>query len=181
MCAIYFGVIAILVSACGGNASRDEGRATMVTATDSLWRDMAAIKKMFGYKTDELEERRHFMDSMLQYLKFADGSKISQADQNMISQYNSIRRVYKDFGPRYTNAVVDAEDLYFQIKALDKQVKSGRFDGKLDEFGKDFRKLKGDLTILNSELEEVTGRVNAVEPAYQRIEPRIVELVESLR
>lgn len=181
LCAIYFAVFAILVSACGGNASRDEGRATMVTATDSLWRDMAAIKKMFGYKTDELEERRHYMDSLLQHLKFADGSKISQADQNIVSQYNSIRRVYRDFGPRYTAAVVEAEDLYFQIKALDKQVKSGKLDGKLDEFGKDYRRLKGNLTMLKSELEEVTGRVNAVEPTYQRIEPRIEELVGSLK
>lgn len=180
LCTIYFALAAVFMASCTGAGSNNEERTTMITATDSLWRDMSAIKKMFGYKTDELQERRHYMDSLLQHLKFADGSKISEADQRMVSQYNSIRRVYRDFGPRYTSAVVDAEDLYFQIKALEKQVKAGKFDGKAGEFGKDYRKLKAELGALRSELEEVTGKVNAVEPTFQRIGPKVEALVESL-
>jgi hypothetical protein len=70
--------------------------------------------------------------------------------------------------------------LFYEIKALEKQVKAGDFDNNLPAFGKEYRRIRGTLTRLKAEVEETLGRLNAVEPTYRRIAGPVEEFAESM-
>lgn len=167
-----------LMSCGGGNIS--ENRAESIRGTDSLWVSLQEIRSRFGYKINEIDERRHVMDSVLQWLKFAKEKDITNEIRPQILQYNSVFRIYRDFAPKYKKCVLKAEELFYEIKALDKQVKAGNFDNDLPAFGKEYRKLRGQLTNLKIEVEEVLGRLNAVEPTYRRIADPVEGFAESM-
>jgi len=50
----------------------------------------------------------------------------------------------------------------------------------LPAFGKEYRLLRGQLTMLNAELDEVLGRLNAVEPTYRRIVGPVEDFAETV-
>lgn len=166
--AVFMPVFIIFLTSCGGGTI-SENRAECIRSTDSLWASLQQVRGKFGYKINEIDERRHEMDSILQWLKFADDKKMSTELRTQILQYNSVFRIYKDFAPKYKENVLEAEELFYEIKALDKQVMAGDFDNNLPAFGKEYRSLKGELSHLQKEVEEVLGRFNAVEPTYRRI------------
>jgi len=177
--AVFIPVFIIFLSACGGNQV-SENRAECLPLTDSLKGALQQIRGRFDYKINEIDERRHEMDSFLQWLKFADDNKITAEMRSQILQYNSVYRIYKDFAPKYKGCVLKAEELFYEIKALDKQVKDGVFDSDLPAFGKEYRLLRGQLTMLNAELDEVLGRLNAVEPTYRRIVGPVEDFAETV-
>jgi hypothetical protein len=169
----------IFLTACGGN-NISENRAECIVSTDSLQLSMQQIRGRFGYKINEIDERRHAMDSVLQWLKFADENKVSAEMRTQILQYNSVYRIYKDFAPKYKQNVLKAEELFYEIKALDKQVKAGDFDNNITAFGKEYRKIREELTVLSSDLDETLGRLNAVEPTYRRIAGPVEDFAETV-
>lgn len=171
-------VFIIFLSACGGNQV-SENRAECITLADSLKWSLQQIRSRFDYKINEIDERRHEMDSVLQWLKFADDNKITTEMRSQILQYNTVYRIYKDFAPKYKECVLKAEELFYEIKAVDKQVKDGVFDNDLPSFGKEYRLLHGQLTMLNMKLDEVLGRLNAVEPTYRRIVGPVEDFAET--
>lgn len=136
---------------------------------------------MFGYKTAEISDRAHEMDSILQRLKFASQADISAEEQGLVAQYSSISRIYRGFGKRYTDELVAAEELFFTLKSLDKQVKAGNFDSRASEFGTEYRKLRQSLAELKAETAETTGKITAVEPSFQRIAPKVEEIARRLK
>lgn len=120
------------------------------------------------------------MDSLLRILKFHPNAQISESQISQVAQYNSIFRVYKGFGARYTEMVLKAEEYFYQLKAIDKRIKAGKYDKKTSEFRKDTESIKKGLGEMTAEVEDVTSRIGAVEPAYRRIAPQVEELVSEL-
>lgn len=169
----------MFLASCGGGEI-SENRVECIRGIDSLWTSLREIRGRFGYKINEIDDRRHDMDSVLQWLKFANESEITPEIRPQILQYNSVYRVYKGFAPRYKENVIKAEELFYEIKALEKRVKAGDFDEKLPEFGKEYRRLNASLTLLKSDVEETLGRLNAVEPTYRRIADPVAEFAESI-
>lgn len=88
----------MFLTSCGGNAV-SENRAECIRSTDSLWASLRQIRDKFGYKINEIDERRHEMDSVLQWLQYADGQKITPEMRTQILQYNSVFRIYKGLTP----------------------------------------------------------------------------------
>jgi hypothetical protein len=177
--AVFMPVFIMFLTSCGGNAV-SENRAECIRSTDSLWASLRQIRDKFGYKINEIDERRHEMDSVLQWLQYADGQKITPEMRTQILQYNSVFRIYKGYAPRYKENVLRAEEMFYEIKALEKQVKAGDFDNNLPAFGKEFRRIQGALTQLKTEVEETLGRLNAVEPTYRRIAGPVEEFAETM-
>lgn len=177
--AVFMPVFIMFLISCGGNAV-SENRLECNRSTDSLWTSLREIRDKFGYKINEIDERRHEMDSVLQWLQYAEEQKITPEMRTQILQYNSVFRIYKGYAPRYKENVLRAEELFYEIKALEKQVKAGDFDNNLPAFGKEYRRIRGTLTRLKAEVEETLGRLNAVEPTYRRIAGPVEEFAESM-
>lgn len=177
--AVFMPVFIMFLTSCGGNAV-SENRSECNRSTDSLWTSLREIKDKFGYKITEIDERRHEMDSVLQWLQYAEEQKITPEMRTQILQYNSVFRIYKGYAPRYKENVLRAEEMFYEIKALEKQVKAGDFDNNLPAFGKEYRRIRGTLTRLKTEVEETLGRLNAVEPTYRRIAGPVEEFAESM-
>lgn len=165
-----------MICACTGNKSQNEVRTYLGLCTDTLWREFNQTKKLFGYKTDEISDRARFMDSILQRLKFANPAALTSQDMSLITQYTSIQRIYKGFGAKYTECVVETEELFFDVKAMDKAVKQGNYDSKVKEFKQEYGQLRKKLKQANEETTLVTERINTVEPTYQRISPEVEKL-----
>lgn len=176
--AIFAGIVTFcfMISACTGNKKQDDVRSYMSSCTDTLWLELNQVKKMFGYKTAEISERARLMDSILQRLKFADPSRLSSQDMSKITQYTSIQRIYKGFGPKYTECVVNSEELFFDVKALEKAVKQGKYDSKLKDFKSEYGRLRNKLREVNEETTLITDRINTVEPTFQRISTEVEKL-----
>ena len=165
-----------MICACSGGNKQNDTRLYLTNRTDSLWLEFNQVKKLFVYKTDEISDRAHFMDSILQRLKFANPAEISSEELSMITQYTSIQRVYKGFGPKYTECVVETEELFFDVKALDKSVKQGKYDANVKEFKQEYEQLQRKIKEEYKKTEIVTERINTVEPTYQRISPKVEKL-----
>jgi hypothetical protein len=178
--AVMAPVFIMIFASCGGEVN-SENRTECLRGMDSLWYSLNEIKGRFGYKINEIDQRRHEMDSVLQWLKFAGENQISPEMRTQIIQYNSVYRIYKGFSPRYRQNVLKAEELFYEIKALDKQVKAGNFDQDLKAFGKEYRRINGSITGLYADVEETLGRLNAVEPTYRRIAESVESFAETLR
>jgi hypothetical protein len=178
--AVLTPVFMMIFASCGGGAI-SENRTECTRGMDSLWTSLNEIRGRFGYKINEIDERRHEMDSVLQWLKFAGENELSPDIKTQIMQYSSVYRIYKDFSPRYRQNILKAEELFYEIKALDKQVKAGDFDKDLAAFGKEYRRLRGTITRLRADVEEPLGRLNAVEPTYRRIAENVESFAETLR
>jgi hypothetical protein len=172
--------ILFLVSACTGS-TQSRNREEAIQITDSLWGSLNQIKQKFTFKIDEIEERKHEMDSVLQWLRFADEERLTPEIKKQILQYGAIYRVYKGYASAYKNSVIKAEEYFYEIKALDKQVKKGRYDDDLPAFGKEFRRLNGGLTVLNAEVTDILARLNTVEPGYRRVADEVEAFAETLR
>ena len=169
-----------MVSACTGS-TQSRNREEAIQITDSLWGSLNQIKQKFTFKIDEIEERKHEMDSVLQWLRFANEERLTPEIKKQILQYGAIYRVYKGYASAYKNCVIKAEEYFYEIKALDKQVKKGSYDNNMPAFGKEFRRLNGGLTELNAEVTDILARLNTVEPGYRRVAGDVEAFAETLR
>jgi hypothetical protein len=105
-------------------------------------------------------------------------ASLSPEEKSDIIQYNSVFRVYKPLAERYKAAVLEAEELFYNIKALDKSVRKGDYDSKTEEFKKVWQPLKQALDANLIEAKEIEGQLNNVEPMYQRLAPKIEVIVD---
>lgn len=122
------------------------------------------------------------MKANLQSLKFASAKEISEENQSQAVKYEAVYRVYRDIVKTYTNAVLQAEELYYSIKGLEKQVKKGNYlkDSESEnsiQFKREFQALKLRLDALLVDAEFIDHQLSAVEPAYQSSAPKVEALL----
>lgn len=158
--------------------STNDAREWCIRKTDTLWSTLAESRKNFIYKMDEIAIRKHDMDSQLRITKFMPAASLSPEEKSDIVQYNSVFRVYRPLAERYKEAVLQAEELFYNIKALDKSVRNGEYDNKTEEFKKVWQSLKQSLDQNLIEAKEIAGLLNNVEPMYQRLAPKIEVIVD---
>lgn len=174
-------VVFLLINACGGSTNEQETfRNWCVKKTDSVWMTLNNTRKEFAYPMDEIEERRMEMDSFLRILKQKTPPNISSELISNIAQYHSVFTVYKPIAKEYKNAVLKSEDLFYQIKALERSVKKGDFDSKEAEFKKTWIELKQEAEENNLEAHKVASKLSSVEPMYRRLQPKMELLISEL-
>jgi hypothetical protein len=110
---------------------------------------------------------------------YGDG-KLSESEKSDIIQYHSVFVVYKPLAAQYKSAVLQAEDLFYRIKALEKSAKSGAFDSKTEDFKKTWNELYSELSVSYRESETIAKKLLSVEPMYQRLSPEMGNLVERI-
>lgn len=141
---------------------------------------LAKVRKNFVYKMDEIAIRKAEMDSQLQQSKYFQESQLSETDKANLVQYSSLLAVYKPIANQYKEAVLEAEELFFEIKSLDKSVKSGYYDKRIEDFKSEWTKLHEELNKSEIRASNIATRLNGVEPMYLRLEPKIAEIMERL-
>lgn len=166
--------------ACNTGSGDNSERAWCIKKTDTLWMTLAKVRKNFVYKMDEIAIRKAEMDSQLQQSKYFQESQLSETDKANLIQYSSVLAVYKPIANQYKEAVLEAEELFFEIKALDKSVKSGYYDKKIADFKTEWNKLNEELNKNALRATDIATRLNSVEPMYLRLEPKIAEIMERL-
>lgn len=125
---------------------------------------------------DEIAERKELMTSQLQILSMVDGAKLTAQEKSEIVQYNSVFRVYKPVADTYKNQVIEAEDLFYRIKALEQSTKQGVYDKKTEEFKSTKAEIDADLNKLLKASRDLAEKLNSVEPMFIRLAPKIDEL-----
>lgn len=180
----FCGVFVIFfMAACGPSGQeQSDKQAIMMQYSDSLWQEHKLVTSLFRYKLDVIKERKGDMKATLQELKFASASSLSEEQQSLIVKYEAVYRVYRDIVETYTNTVLRAEELFYAIKGLEKQVKAGSYGTgseaeKLTQFKKEFQSLKQKLDALLVDAEFIDHQLSAVEPAYQSSAEKVESLV----
>ncbi len=129
---------------------------------------------------DEIAIRKADIDSQLVAAKFFKPDELSKEEQNMLIQYHSVFTVYKPIAGKYKNAVLHAEETFYAIKTLEKSVKDGAYDKKLEEFKSTWNELYKEGMKNLEESTEIATKLNSVEPMYQRLAPKVDELLDRL-
>jgi hypothetical protein len=181
VCGLF--VIFFMVSCGDSGQSTDDKQAIMLKHSDSLWQEHKLVTSLFRFKLDVIKERKTNMKATLQKLKFVSGSSLNEEMQSQIVKYEAVHRVYRDIIETYTNTVLRAEELFYSIKGLEKQVKAGNYGTgsdaeKLQQFKKEYQMLKQKLDTLLVDAEFIDHQLSAVEPAYQSTAEKVESLVE---
>ena len=168
---------------CGDSTNGEsEKQAIMLQYSDSLWQEHKLVTSLFRFKLDVIKERKTDMKAALQQLKFVEASSLSEEQESQVVKYEAVYRVYRDIVETYTNTVLRAEELFYAIKGLEKQVKAGNYGTgsdaeQLNQFKKEFQSLKLKLDTLLVDAEFIEHQLSAVEPAYQSAAPKVEALL----
>lgn len=173
-------LFSVFFFACGEQNKSNEKRAICMQKIDSLWTGLQETKGLFGYKMDEFILRKTEMQQNLTRLKFVDGQKVTEENVTNVQQYNAMFRIYRGIGEQYKNAVLGAEEIFYEIKGLETEVKKGSYDKEIANFVNEYQLIRKHLIKNHSEALDVTNQLKAIEPAYQRIHPIVDELVASI-
>lgn len=176
--------VTFFMGACGDSSqTADDKQTIMLNHSDSLWQEHKLVTSLFRFKLDVIKERKSDMKATLQKLKFVSSSSLNEEKQSQIVKYEAVYRVYRDIIETYTNTVLRAEELFYSIKGLEKQVKAGNYGTgsdaeKLQQFKKEYQMLKQKLDTLLVDAEFIDHQLSAVEPAYQSTAEKVESLVE---
>jgi hypothetical protein len=150
----------------------------MIQSVDSLWNDLKEIRGTFRFQMDEFVERKTEMEQQLIKAQFLPAHLVSEEDRLNFDKYNGVYRTYKGMAVKYKQAVLQAEDNFYAIKGLEKEVKNGTYDQRVDDFKKEFLVLSERLKENRVLAFEVTEKLSGVEPIYNRVADHIDALLE---
>ena len=178
---------AVFISACGsGDVNSDTKFGQMNAMSDSLWSKHKAVTSKFRFKLDVIKDRQNYMKWFLKNLKFEDGSKLTETEKSDVIRYEAIHRVYREISENYTHTVLVAEDLFYEIKGFEKQLKNGVYgDGedakKLDLFKREYASLEKELTEDAENASFIDKQLTGVEPGFQTLHPKMETLAERFK
>jgi hypothetical protein len=126
------------------------------------------------------------MKWFLKNLKFEDGSKLTEEEKSNAIRYEAIFRVYREISEGYTHTVLSAEELFYEIKGLEKQLKKGVYgDGedlkKLNVFKTEYASLEKKLLDDAVNAAFIDKQLTGVEPGFQTLQPKMEVLAERLK
>jgi hypothetical protein len=181
--ATFFSAFAILFlsfSNCTQSAQNTETkRSICIEKVDSLAWMLQSTRNLFVFKMDEFIERQEEMNENLTKVKFVSGNKLTEENMSDVSQYNAIFNLYKSNAGKYKEVVLEAENLFYEIKGVEQELKKGKFDKEIEEFLKEYNHLKIELKHNHEETIEVTEKLKSVEPTFLRIAPVVDQIIES--
>ncbi|GDX49932.1 hypothetical protein LBMAG26_07910 [Bacteroidota bacterium] len=169
-------VFIIACSSEDGNSDTKLGQ--MNAMSDSMWSKHKAVTSKFRFKLDVIKDRQNYMKSFLKNLKFVDGGKLTETEKSDAIRYEAVYRVYKEISENYTHTVLTAEELFYEIKGLEKQLKNGVYgDGedvkKLDVFKKEFSVMEKKLTETSESASFIDKQLTVVDPGFQTLQPKM--------
>lgn len=173
-------VFSILFVQCVSGPTISEKRVVMLQSVDSLWNGVKEIRSRFTFRMDEFQERRTYMEKQRIKAQFLPGDQLSKEDVMTFDKYNNVYRLYKAIGKKYRTAVLQAEDIFYATKGIEKQVKNGFYDEKVDAFKKEYQILRQKTDSCKTLTFDVTDRLRGVETLYLRTSKRVGEIFEEL-
>lgn len=151
----------------------------MLQSVDTLWNELQFVRSQFKFRMDEFVERKTDMEKQLIKAQFLDGGQLNETDKATFDKFNGVYRVYKSLAAKYKQSVLTAEDVFYSIKGLEKEVKKGSYDADIRNFKEEYALLKKRLADNKTLTLEVTEKLSAVEPLYLRTSVIIEELLEA--
>ena len=170
-------VLGAAVNACSGPQGVNEEQLAQMQRVDSLWGRFKSVKELLRYDVWTINERRQEMDSLLQITRFFKSEDLNDAEKQLLVGYAAIARVYKPTAPKYGEIVLESEERFYSIKALEQSVKNNTYSGKKDAFLESYNEEKDELIKLEEEGKSVLSRLSEVEPMYERLHPAVEELM----
>lgn len=147
---------------------------------DSAWSQLNNIRTHFHFEIDEFEERKTYMSAQRIRANFIQGDKLTEDDKLQFNIYNETFRLYKTAANQYKNAVLMAENAFYNLKGVETRVKNGDFDEDLSGFKEEMIGLQKDLDDCQLKTLEITERLDTVEPTYQRVSEHVDQLLDQL-
>lgn len=164
---------------CTSEKPEQETRVLMLQSVDTLWNELQFVRSQFKFRMDEFVERKTDMEKQLIKAQFLDGGQLNETDKATFDKFNGVYRVYKSLAAKYKQSVLTAEDVFYSIKGLEKEVKKGSYDADIRNFKEEYALLKKRLADNKTLTLEVTEKLSAVEPLYLRTSVIIEELLET--
>jgi hypothetical protein len=161
-------------------SSHSSSKQWCINKVDTLWTVLTKTRENFKYSMDAIAARKESMEKELHVFSMLNGSELTEEDKTLILQYNAVLKVYKPMAGKYKHAVIEAENNFYRIKALEKSTKAGGFDKKIPEFKTTYEDIYDEVAKGYEESQFIANQLLTVEPMYLRIEPKVAELLERL-
>lgn len=171
-------VLGAALSSCGEQNSIHIEQQSQMKYVDSLWGSFKQVKELLRYDVWTISERKHEMDSLLQLSKFFAPESLNDLEKQSLVSYAAIARVYKPAAPKYKEVVMLSEKHFYNIKALEQSVRNNTYEGKKEEFLKEYAQEKQAIRQLADEGKIILERLSEVEPMYQRLHPQVTSIID---
>jgi hypothetical protein len=171
-------VLSTAVCGCGNQVSVHEEQQAQMKYVDSLWGTFKVVKELLRYDVWTITDRKHEMDSLLQLTKFFKPENLDDAEKQTLVGYAAIARVYKPAAPKYKEVVLQSEEHFYNIKALEQSVRNNTYAGNKVAFLKEYQKEKQGVNQLATEGKVILERLTEVEPMYQRLHPKVTAIID---
>jgi len=168
-----------LFASCTNPSPEKNTRTLMLQSVDSLWNELQLVRTQFKFKMDEFVERKSEMEKQLIKAQFLNEKSLSEEDKITFDKYNGVYRVYKSLGSKYKQAVLTAEDIFYSVKGLEKQLKDGNYDTDIAGFKNERDLLKKRLSSNLKQTLEVTEKLTTVEPLFVRTSEKVDAIIEA--
>ena len=175
-----------IISCSSDSGDSDSKFAQMTTMSDSLWAKHKNLTSKFRFKLDVIKERQTYMKSFLKNLKFQEGSTLTETEKSDVIRYEAIYRVYREITGSYTHTVLTGEELFYEIKGLEKQLKNGVYGNgedaaKLEVFKREYAALEKKLVEGADNATFIDKQLTGVEPGFQTLQPKMEALAGRLK
>ncbi len=177
---LTLGLVACTSNGNSGSDSKLELRNAMQLKLDSAWSQLNDIRGQFHFEIDEFEERKTEMAAQRIRANFIPGNALTEDDKLQFNIYNETFRVYKTAANQYKNAVLMAENAFYNLKGLETRVKKGDFDQDLEGFKEEMKGLQKELDECELKTIDITDRLDTVEPSYRRVNEHVNQLLDRL-
>ena len=184
---ICLGLSMVFIIACSSEDGNSDTKLGQMNAmSDSMWSKHKAVTSKFRFKLDVIKDRQNYMKWFLQNLKFEDGSKLTEVEKSDAIRYEAVYRVYREISENYTHTVLIAEELFYEIKGLEKQLKKGVYgDGedveKLNIFKKEYASVEKKLSEAAVNAAFIDKQLTGVEPGFQSLQPKMELIAERFK
>lgn len=178
---MVFAAPIFLFFGCNNTSSSDsDARQWCIQKVDTLWTVLTKTRENFKYSMDAISERKEAMEKELHVFSMLSGNELSEEDKALILQYHAVLKVYKPLAGKYKNSVIEAENVFFRIKALEKSTKAGEYDKKINEFKSTYEEIYREVSKNLAESKYISDQLVAVEPMFLRLSPKIEALLDKV-
>jgi len=171
-------ITAAVLCACGGNVQDNREQTEQMRRVDSLWGNFKGIKELLRYDVYAIHDRKEEMDSLLQISKFFNETQLDEGEKQILLGYAAIARVYAPIAPKYKEVVLESEEAFYRIKAMEQSVRNQTYIGKRDESIAAYQRELAALEHLEEDGKNVLNKLTEVEPMYLRLQPAVEEIME---
>ena len=166
---IFLVLIFVFEQSCSNAPAGETPRQWCKTKVDSSWNVLTQIRASYVFDMNEYVQRRQEIDSIVNLIEKNGLNKMPEMLKSDFVKYKSISGLYKPLANAYKDEVLKSENLFYELRVLERSVNNGEYDNRVSDFKVLIAELNKKLAENSSKSNELMNKLNTIEPLYHRV------------